>query len=129
MTQIVDGVEHQFRLAARTLGRLRGQDRPRETLTYWPDIVQSFHEAYGSAPVTIRPAIPTGREIDQLDRVLEWLWLTPQHDWPLIWARSVGMSWRKAARAAGTDHMTAKRRFERAMETVAEHLIVNGAMN
>lgn len=126
MAEIVDGVEHQFRLAARTLYRLRGQDRPKTVLTYWPDILQSYIEGYGRHAIELRPAIPSPHEIDQLDRVLQWLWLIERTDWPLVWARAAGLSWRRVARQVGLDHMTAKRHFEAAMARVAEHVLSRG---
>ena len=86
-----DAIKSRLREAADVLARLPANRGPQEYGSTWPDIVRSTWERWaegyewhpkmqnrvmGPARVRVRPAVPSGIEIDRMDEAMGWLnWL------------------------------------------------------
>lgn len=85
--------------AADTLRRLpRHGLFPDGTRSFWPDVVRKRQEAYGYDQVQVRPAAPTGREIDRLDEVLAVILKLDHRHRVVVWGRAKGRPWRDIKR-------------------------------
>ena len=114
--------------SARTLVRLPAQ-RPAGFGSGWPDYLHDFSTSYGWEAASYKPDPPTGRAIDQLDRVLAIIAKRPD-DGRLAMAvalsaqrngqpRDRGPQWKRTARRFNIHADTLKTRFEAATERLA----------
>lgn len=114
--------------SARTLVRLPAQ-RPAGFGSGWPDYLHDFSTSYGWSAASYKPDPPTGRAIDQLDRVLAIIAKRPD-DGRLAMAvalsaqrngqpRDRGPQWKRTARRFNIHADTLKTRFEAATERLA----------
>lgn len=96
LTDVADRLEQ----AAHTLRRLPkvGIDGYR---SYWPPMVNEFHEAYGYNAAEARLGPPTARHITEMDQALRWLlWLTT-YESKLVWLRANEVRWKLIQRKLG----------------------------
>ena len=114
--------------SARTLVRLPAQ-RPAGFGSGWPDYLHDFSTSYGYESARYKPDPPTGRAIDQLDRVLAIIAKRPD-DGRLVMAvalsaqrngqpRDRGPQWKRTAQRFNIHPDTLKTRFEAATERLA----------
>jgi hypothetical protein len=112
MTDAMDIFE-QIRRATRTIRKLPPV-AVRNRFCNWPEIVRSFHEAYGYTEATMPRIIPTARQLTELDQVIRWIaWLSQYgEEYPrIIWARAENRSWRAIGTIAGLSKDTCRERF------------------
>lgn len=92
-------VEARFEEAAETLRKMRtltSRDVPQQLRSTHPDIVRSFHEAYGYNEINVRLPLPDRQEITRLDEVIEWTRspeITDQQR-KILWARAFNVRWK-----------------------------------
>jgi hypothetical protein len=110
-------VFEEIRLAVKTL-RLLPPAFARQRMTAWPDIVQSFFDAYGYTPTSIR-IVPTATQISRLDRVIEWIAPLPRDYAAVLWARAEGASFRKIGRRLGCSEGKCRYIFRLAVASIA----------
>ncbi len=107
--------------AADTLRRLPSA-RIRARLTAWPDVVQSASTAYGYEAARTRPAAPTPEAISRMDETLGWLFWVENEGRRLLWARAMGVPWRRLEDLDGRSHVTLKRAHDRLLDEIARRL-------
>ncbi|MFO7481293.1 DUF6362 family protein [Oceanibaculum nanhaiense] len=107
--------------AADTLRRLPSA-RIRARLTAWPDVVQSASTAYGYEAAQTRPAAPTPEAISRMDETLAWLFWVENEGRRLLWARAMGVPWRRLEDLDGRSHVTLKRAHDRLLGEIARRL-------
>lgn len=104
-----DPVPLLLREAADTLRRLpRGLARPR--MSSWPEVVRdSASLLAGSEASTRRVSPPSPQAIDRMDRTLAWLLTCDEGARRLVWARAMGISWRRLEDMDGRSHVTLRK--------------------
>lgn len=104
-----DPVPLLLREAADTLRRLpRGLARPR--LSSWPEVVRdSAALLAGDVGAHRRPSPPAPQAIDRMDRTLAWLLACEEEERRLVWARAMGISWRRLEDMDGRSHVTLRK--------------------
>lgn len=104
--------------AADTLRRLP-TSRVKGFFNTWPEIVQTYWEAYGGDDEKPRLGPPTPEAIDRLDMALPWLsWLEPGEA-ELVWLRAEGAPWKVIQARYGVGRTTAWMRWTTALEKIA----------
>lgn len=107
--------------AADTLKRLPpGYVKPR--VTYWPEVVQTSVESFGSARFETRLAAPSPRAIDRMERVLGWLFHCDDDSRRIIWARACGVPWRRLEDIDGRSHVTLRKVSDRGLRNIQRYL-------
>ncbi|SDF58733.1 DUF6362 family protein [Thalassobaculum litoreum] len=98
-----------LREAADTLRRLpRGLARPR--LSSWPEVVRDSASLFASSQdAARRPSPPSPQAIDRMDRTLGWLLACDEEARRLVWARAMGISWRRLEDMDGRSHVTLRK--------------------
>jgi len=92
--------------AAQTLRALPSARR-RPRLSAWPDVVtDSVSLLAPSEKTQNRPAPPSPRAIDRMDRVLGWLMVCSLEERRILWARACRVPWRRLEAAHGRSHTT-----------------------
>ncbi len=89
-------VKERLRDAAHTIRRLRSGPNlwPAGYRSSMPDYVRDAVESYGYGTATVRPAIPSPREIDEMDEAFGWLPMIADNDQRrLVLARAFGVRW------------------------------------
>ena len=107
--------------AADTLRRLPSA-RIRAKLTAWPDVVQSASTAYGYEAAHTRPAAPSPEAISRMDETLAWLFWIETDGRRLLWARALGVPWRRLEDLDGRSHVTLKKLHDRLLGEIAQRL-------
>lgn len=116
-----DLVKARLAEAADTLRRLPSA-RIRAKLTAWPDVVQSAATAYGYEAAQTRPAAPSPEAISRMDETLGWLFWIENDGRRLLWARALGVPWRKLEDLDGRSHVTLKKLHDRLLGEIAQRL-------
>lgn len=117
-------VFEQIRRAARTLRRLPRVE-VKNRFCNWPDIIRSFHDAYGWNDPERPKVVPTARQLSEMDEAIRWLaWLSGfgEEYSRILWARAEGLSWRQIATATGLCKDTCRERWR--VGVVAVHMAV-----
>ncbi len=126
----LEDIEARIIEALDTLRRLPPVFRKQRT-GYWPDIVRTRADIFGqgtyyqhTADLNPTRRVPTGREIDRMDEVIEhwWRWIPKRDRKPIYW------HWRgdkdtEIAKIIGVERRTVKRRRENAYKTIQRILI------
>ena len=116
-----DLVKARLAEAADTLRRLPSA-RLKAKLTAWPDVVQSAATAYGYEAAQTRPAAPSPEAISRMDETLGWLFWVGNDGRRLLWARAMGVPWRKLEDIDGRSHVTLKKLHDRLLGEIAQRL-------
>jgi len=106
-------VFEQIERSVRTLRKLP-RVTVRQRFCNWPDIIRSFHEAYGYNDPDPPRIVPTAKQLTELDQAIRWLAWISQYgaEYPrIIWARAERRSWRSIAGIAGLSKDTCRERF------------------
>jgi hypothetical protein len=116
----VDDVAERFREAVRTARRLPPV-RVQGYFNTWPAIKRMPWENLGAEPTVYRfPPDPAA--IDRMLETMRWvLWLTEEQR-HLVWMRAEERGWREICRRFGCDRTTAWRRWQTALQRVADSL-------
>ena len=124
-----DPVPLLLREAADTLRRLpRGLARPR--LSSWPEVVRDSASLLASSESAVRrPSPPSPQAIDRMDRTLEWLLACDEETRRLVWARAMGISWRRLEDMDGRSHVTLRKIVARGHDRIRILLAANDKKN
>lgn len=92
-------VERRLVAAASTLRRLPmpKHGRPAGFKSAAIDVVRSTVEAYGYEEARVRPPAPSPEDITRMDEALSWLLWLDAETRRIVFARSLGFSWRRVA--------------------------------
>lgn len=120
-TWTTDDVAARFEEAART-GRRLPPVRVQGYFNTWPIIVRKEWETWASDEKGCRPLPPSPEAIDRMLEVMRWVqWLEEEHR-HLVWMRAKRYGWRDITTRLACDRTTAWRRWQRALQTVADRL-------
>ncbi len=103
---------------AQILKRMRfpANGAPADAKSGWPDVVRDWH-GYGWTQATVTREPPTKREIDVAEAVIPWLYLVLQPRMrAIVFARALGMGWRRVGDNVGVSHETARYLHRHAVE-------------
>jgi uncharacterized protein DUF6362 len=92
--------------------------KPSRLRSQWPDIVQRAEEAYGWTAERMRPPRPSPAQITRMDEAIGWLLWLDAEERKLVWARSMGLSWRKIEDLDGRSVRTLQTLFAGAMRRI-----------
>lgn len=119
-----DEVAARFAEAAST-GRRLPSVRVQGYFNCWPAFARQQWEAFATDEKVHRPLPPSPEDIDRMLETMRWVqWLEVEQR-HLVWMRAKRCGWREITIRFACDRSTAWRRWQRALETVAQHL--NGA--
>ena len=114
-------VEERLEEAADVLSRLP-EENVQGYFSAWPEIVRSFHDAFGwHDPVMKRPW-PSPASIDRMEVTLTWLQFLEVEDGRLVWARAEKTPWKKICWNFGVTRSTANRRWQYGIAVITLHL-------
>lgn len=126
-------IANRLEEAADTLKRVPANSGLYKSLTYWPDVVHSFWDAYGWNDIVIRPIPPNAKQISELDETLKWLFHVPGKNdkeknfyRSVLIARGFGISYRKIGRIVGCSKDKAKQEWMYAVISLVGKLNQNG---
>jgi hypothetical protein len=114
-------VATRFTEAADT-GRRLPRVRVQGHFNVWPVFAREAWEGFVDKEVPYRPLAPTPQAIERMletMRWVQWLELEQRH---LIWMRAKQYEWQHVCRRLGCHRSTAFRRWQHALQTVADHL-------
>lgn len=104
-------VEERLAEAVDVLKRLP-EEKVQGYFSSWPEIVRSFHEAFGwHDPVMKRPW-PSPASIDRMEVTLTWMQFLAPEDAKLVWARAEKKRWKEICWRFGVTRSTANRRWQ-----------------
>jgi hypothetical protein len=87
----------------------------------WPAIRRMPWETLGAEP-TIRRYPPAPEAIDRMLETMRWVLWLQEEERHLVWMRAERHRWRDICTRFGCDRTTAWRRWQKALQTVADHL-------
>ncbi len=132
-----DAIKLRLREAADVLRRLPSTIGPKEYGSNWPDIVRSTWERWaegydwhpksqnrvlGPAKVRLRPAVPSGAEIDRMDEALGWLKWLGEDEADMVWSRACGITWRSLEDFDGRSRETLRKVCAVGLMVIGKHL-------
>ena len=116
-----DEVAARFAEAAST-GRRLPPVRVQGYFNCWPAFARQQWEAFAADEKVHRPLPPSPEAIDRMLEVMRWVqWLEVEQR-HLVWMRAKRCGWREITIRFACDRSTAWRRWQRALEIVAERL-------
>jgi len=116
----MDDVAARFNEAVETAQRLP-RVRVQGYFNVWPEFKREIWESNGDVD-DYRPFPPTPQAIDRMLETMRWVqWLEVEQR-HLIWMRAKHYEWKFICRRFGCQRTTAWRRWQRALQIVAERL-------
>lgn len=92
--------------------------KPGALRAQWPDVVRQAEEAYGWTAERVRPPRPTPAQITRMDEAISWLLWLDGEERKVVWARSIGMSWRRIEDMDGRSVRTLQNLFAGALRRI-----------
>ncbi len=121
----IHDVAARFCEAARTAHRLPPV-RVQGYFNVWPPILRTEFERMACEEPRRVVFRPTPAEVDRMLEVMRWVqWLDVEQR-HLVWMRAERYAWQQIGRRFACDRNTARRRWQRVMERVAERLKLPG---
>ncbi len=121
----IEDVAARFEEAAST-GRRLPPVRVQGYFNTWPVIVRKEWETFAADEHVYRPFPPAPDAIDRMLETMKWVqWLEVEQR-HLVWMRAKRYGWRDITIRFACDRTTAWRRWQRALEIVAENLNSEG---
>ena len=117
----IDDVAARFEEAAST-GRRLPPVRVQGYFNCWPAIVRREWETFSADEKVYRPFPPTPDAIDRMLEAMRWVQWLEEEQRHLIWMRAKQYEWRVICRRFGCERTTAWRRWQKALQVVAQHL-------
>ena len=117
----IDGVAFRFTDAVDTSRRLPPV-RVRGYFTTWPAFVREQWEGFAAdddAPLRFPPSPEAVDRMLETMRWVQWLDVEARH---LVWMRAKRCSWPSIGKRFGCDRVTAWRRWQAALQTIADKL-------
>lgn len=101
-------VKTRLQEAADVLRRMKASRHtwPEGYRSAWPDVVQTFWDAYGYSDARARPIPPTPREIDRMDAALDWFHWLERDERYVVWMRAFRITWRRMQERDGRSERT-----------------------
>ena len=116
-----EDVAARFEEAARTARRLP-RVRVQGYFNVWPAIVRDQWEVIGNDEPRAYRFPPEPKAIEQMMETMRWVnWLEVEQR-HLVWMRAGHHDWKEISRRFGCDRTTAWRRWQRALDLIAEQL-------
>ena len=128
-------VREGLELAAQTLRAMPAyRCFPDRVRSQWPDTVQSLWEVFNGmseAEIAERQTemnqektriIPTPDQVTSTDRIVRSLYILPVRERKVVWARAMGLSWRRIAKFDGRSHEWLRRQSDQHHKTLAANL-------
>ena len=84
----------------------------------WPDVVHRAEEAYGWTAERMRPPRPSPAQITRMDEALGWLLWLDDDQRKIVWARCMGLSWRRIEDIDGRSIRTLQNLFATALRLI-----------
>ena len=117
----MDDVAARFAEAAET-GRRLPRVRVQGYFNVWPAFVRDGWEGFDDKDYAYRPIPPTPEAIERMLETMRWMqWLEVEQR-HLVWMRAKHYEWKFICRRLGRDRTTAWRRWQKALQLVADHL-------
>ena len=117
----MDDVAARFAEAAET-GRRLPPVRVQGYFSVWPAFVRKEWEGFADRDYQYRPLPPTPEAIDRMLEAMRWVQWLEEEQRHLIWMRAKQYEWRVICRRFSCERTTAWRRWQRALQIVAERL-------
>lgn len=117
----MDDVAARFTEAAET-GRRLPPVRVQGYFNVWPAFVRKEWEGFTDKDYEYRPLPPTPEAIDRMLETMRWVQWLDEEQRHLIWMRSKQREWKDICRRFGCDRTTAWRRWQKALQLVADRL-------
>jgi len=117
----MEDVAARFSEAAET-GRRLPPVRVQGYFSTWPAFVREGWEGFTDRDYEYRPMPPTPEAIDRMLEAMRWVQWLEEEQRHLIWMRAKQREWKDIGRRFGYCTRTAQRRWQRALQTVANHL-------
>jgi flavin-binding protein dodecin len=117
----IDDVAARFAEAAET-GRRLPRVRVQGYFNVWPEFKREPWEVIGSAEEGYRPLPPTPEAVDRMLEAMRWMQWLEVDERHLVWMRAKHYEWKLICRRLGRDRTTAWRRWQKALQRVADHL-------
>jgi hypothetical protein len=115
----LDETKSRLAEAADALRRLNMHGiKPSGLRSQWPDIVHRTEDAYGWTAERMRPPRPSPAQITRMDEAIGWLLWLDAEERKLVWARSMGLSWRKIEDLDGRSVRTLQNLFTGALRRI-----------
>lgn len=117
----IEDVAARFAWAADTARRLP-RVRVQGYFNMWPDFLRGEWEAFAAEEKVYRHFPPSPEAVDRMLETMRWVqWLEVEQR-HLVWMRAQRYPWREICCRFGCDRTTAWRRWQKALEIVAEQL-------
>ena len=117
----LEDVAARFAEAAET-GRRLPRVRVQGYFNVWPTFARDTWEAYPEDDRDYRPLPPSPDAIDRMLETMRWVqWLEVEQR-HLVWMRARQREWKDICRQVGCDRTTAWRRWQKALQVVAQQL-------
>ena len=98
-------------------------DRPHGYKVCWPDIIQTYNEAYGYNPAQVREGYPDPSAISRMDEALGWIIKLPDSTRKpirkIVVGRACGVRWVTLSRKTGEDRESLRRWWMREMVRIS----------
>ncbi len=117
----VDDVAARFSEAAET-GRRLPQVRVQGYFNVWPAFARQEWEAMSADEYEYRPLPPTPEAIARMMEAMRWVQWLEEEQRHLVWMRAKQYEWKDICRRFGCERTTAWRRWQRALQVVADRL-------
>jgi len=104
------------------IGRLLPPVRVQGYFNTWPAFARREWEAFAADEKVYRPFPPSPEAIERMLETMRWVqWLEVEQR-HLVWMRAKHYGWREICIRFACDRTTAWRRWQRALQTVTDHL-------
>lgn len=124
----VHSVATRFELATST-GHALPPVRVQGYFNVWPAFVRDRWERMAADDLPPQRFPPSPEDVDSMLEVMQWvLWLSIEER-HVVWMRADRYEWQHIARRFACCTKTAQRRWQRAMQTVADHLNAGDTVN
>ena len=121
---LLEEVKQRLAEAADVLRRLRMSGlKPGSMQAKWPEVVRCVQEAYGWTATPMRPPRPSPAQITRMDEAIGWLLLLETDQRRIVWARAMGLSWRRLEDMDGRSIRTLQNIHATALERIARTLL------
>lgn len=101
---------------------LTGRDRPAKLAAHWPEVVRDGFEASAAAPMRNRPPAPRPAAVTRADAAVAWLYWTEAAERRVLWARALGVPWRRLEDMDGRSHTTLRKVEAAGCEAICRRL-------
>jgi len=117
----MDDVAARFAEAAET-GRRLPRVKVQGYFSVWPVFAREAWETYPEEEHVYHPLPPTPKAIEQMLEVMQWVQWMEVEQRHLVWMRAKQYGWKEISRRLACNRTTAWRRWQVALQRVADQL-------